>query len=410
MRILHFADLHLGVEAYGKLDPQTGLSTRLGDFLTAFDKLVDYAVNNDVDLVLFCGDAYKTRDPSPTQQREFARRVGTLASKGIPVFLLTGNHDVPNADKRATATEIFDTLQIKNVYFSNKPEVQIIQTKRGPIQIATLPWIRRGALLARDSAKNLTPEQVKLEIQRILTSIVSDHVAKIDRAIPAILAAHVWVSGATTGSEKSMSIGEDPALLKSEIANPAFDYVAVGHIHKHQVFDTNPPVVYSGSLERVDFGEEKDPKGFVVIDIETGADGKRHTSFEFHPLDGRRFLTIEIKLNSGELSPAAAVLQQLGDYRESAANAIVRLTITMPAEMEPFIRDNDIRSFLNDAHYLAINRDIKRDARIRLTGPAGQGTPEDVLKLFLESKYPPEKAAFLLEYGRILITERNQVG
>ncbi len=85
MRILHFADLHLGVENYsGGNNPETGLSWRFHDFLAALDEVVVYALNNAVDLVLFCGDAYKSRDPSQTHQREFARRIWELASAGIP--------------------------------------------------------------------------------------------------------------------------------------------------------------------------------------------------------------------------------------------------------------------------------------------------------------------------------------
>ena len=79
VRILHFSDLHLGTENYGQFDPETGLSSRMGDFIAALDRVVDYALATDVQLVLFAGDAYKTCDPSPTLQREFARRVKDLA-------------------------------------------------------------------------------------------------------------------------------------------------------------------------------------------------------------------------------------------------------------------------------------------------------------------------------------------
>ena len=103
MRIVHFADVHIGVENYSKIDPGTGLSTRLIDFLDTFDEVVDYAMGNGADLVLFCGDAYKSRDPSQTHQREFAKRVARLSAAGIPVFLVVGNHDSPNVFGRATA-------------------------------------------------------------------------------------------------------------------------------------------------------------------------------------------------------------------------------------------------------------------------------------------------------------------
>ncbi|MBC8249063.1 MAG: metallophosphoesterase, partial [Anaerolineales bacterium] len=112
MKLLHFADLHLGVENYGRIDPATGLSTRLMDFLRAYDQVVDYALENDISLVVFAGDAYKTRDPNPTYQREFARRIRRLSTAGIPTVLVAGNHDTPSAVGRAITVEIFATLEV----------------------------------------------------------------------------------------------------------------------------------------------------------------------------------------------------------------------------------------------------------------------------------------------------------
>jgi len=66
LKILHFADLHLGVESYGHTDPATGMPSRLLDFLASLDQVVDYALENRVDLVLFCGDAYKSSGSLPS--------------------------------------------------------------------------------------------------------------------------------------------------------------------------------------------------------------------------------------------------------------------------------------------------------------------------------------------------------
>ena len=293
MKIIHFADLHLGVENYGRIDPATGLSTRLNDFLAVFDELVDYALKNKVDLVLFCGDAYKSREPTQTQQREFARRINRLATAGIPVLLLTGNHDLPNAIGRATATEIFDTLAVKNVYVASKPETYKISTAGGMIQVVAIPWLRRSALLASEDTKNLNMEQLNHRMQEAITQVISKKAAELDPSLPAILAAHVSVGSAKAGSESMMSIGQEPILLLSSVALPAFDYVALGHIHKQQVLNENPPVVYAGSLERIDFGEENDAKGFYVVDITDQEGGKRKVTYEFHPVNARRFLTIQ---------------------------------------------------------------------------------------------------------------------
>src|SRR4030066_1093820 len=162
MRILHFADLHLGVETYGVVDAATGLSTRLIDVLKALDAVVEYALGNDVDLVLFCGDAYKNRDPSQTHQREFAKRLRRLSERGIPVFLLVGNHDLPNAIGRATAVEIFDTLAVSHIYVGNRPAVHRIPTNRGNVQVVALPWLRRSALLSRRSEEHTSELQSHL--------------------------------------------------------------------------------------------------------------------------------------------------------------------------------------------------------------------------------------------------------
>ncbi len=406
MKILHFADLHLGVESYGRPDPSSGLSSRFHDFLSALDQVVDYALENEVDLVLFCGDAYKSREPSQTQQREFARRINRLSTSGIPVFLLTGNHDMPNAIGRATAIEIFDTLTIEKVYVSHRPDIYRIPTNNGTIQIASLPWLRRSTLLGKEDTKNLSFEEINQKLQQILSNIIAASIPKLDPSLPSILAAHVWVGNAQLGSERSMTIGQEPVLLLSNVANPAFDYIALGHIHKHQVLSDNPPVVYSGSLERLDFGDEADDKGFYLVEIEPDKEsGKRQVSFDFHPAAGRRFLTIDINVKAEDINPTASVLQAIAEQESSIREAIVRLQISLPAQIEGQLRDNDIRDALKEAHYFTIAKEIKRETRLRLGNyTAEEITPLDALKAYLESKKtPPERAKILLEYGERLI-------
>jgi len=413
MKILHFADLHLGVESYGRLDPATGLSSRLGDFLNALDQLVDYALENKVDLVLFCGDAYRSREPTQTQQREFAKRINRLAINDIPVFLLIGNHDLPNAVGRATSTEIFDTLAVKNVYVSNRPEVYIIPTASGKVQIVSLPWLRRSALLTREETKNLTFEQINQKMQQVLTDVIAARAEELDPELPAVLAAHVWVAGSKVGSEGSMTIGQEHVLMLSNVAHPAFDYIALGHIHKHQVLQEKPPVVYAGSLERLDFSEAEDDKGFYLVEIgewEGEGAGKKAVSFEFHPVAGRRFLTIDVNIEAADIEPTETVLESIAEQEDEVKDAVVRLNISLPAEVEGQLRDSDIRNTLGEAHYFTITRDIKRESRLRLGGLAAEDiSPLDALKTYMESRkdVSPERARLLLDYGQKLIQEQK---
>ncbi len=413
MKILHFADLHLGVETYGRTDSATGLSTRFLDFLSSLDKVVDYAIENRVDLVIFCGDAYKTREPTQTQQREFAKRINRLSSNDIPIFLLVGNHDLPNAVGRATSTEIFDTLSVKNVYVSNRPDIYHIPTRGGAVQIASLPWLRRSVLLSREETKNLDFEQMREKLQQALTGAIELHVSKLDPELPAILAAHAWVAGSQLGTERQMTIGQEHVLLLSNVANPAFDYVALGHIHRHQVLSESPPVVYAGSLSRLDFGDEADEKGFYLVDIAPDkAGGQRQVSFEFHPVSGRRFLTIEVALEAQDSDPTATVLDAIARQADKIKEAIVRLNITLPAPLEGQLRDADIREALEEAHFYTVARETLRETRLRLGQfTAEEITPLDALKKYLETKRTPaERTKVLMDYGERLIRGEHAGG
>ena len=180
MKILHFSDVHIGVESYGTIDEETGLSSRLGDFLKTFDELVDFALDNTVDLVLFAGDAYKNRDPSQTHQREFAKRIARITDSGIPVFLLVGNHDIPHISTRATALEIFPTLSVPYVTVGDTLRTYNIDTSSGPIQIIAVPWIRRSAFLAREETRSLNIEQINQEIQTRATNLILKEIDYFD--------------------------------------------------------------------------------------------------------------------------------------------------------------------------------------------------------------------------------------
>ncbi|MBI2853376.1 MAG: exonuclease SbcCD subunit D [Chloroflexi bacterium] len=410
MKLLHFADLHLGIEQYGSIDPETGLSSRLSDVLKVLDELVDYSLKSSIDVVLFCGDAYKSRDPSQTQQRELAKRIKRLSEAGIPTFLLVGNHDLPVAPGRATTLDIFHTLDVSNVYVASRPAVQVINTRTGPVQIAALPWLRRSALLSKEESRGLSVDQVLQRLQEVLTATVANLAESLNPALPAILAAHASVSTAKVSSERTMSLGKEPVLLLSNIALPVFDYVALGHVHKHQVLSGHPPTVYSGSLERVDFGEEQDDKGFYVIDIEPGqSPGSRCAAFDFHRVAARPFITIQVELDTSTPDPTHAIMEAIRSKQDEARNAVVRVEINCAEGIAEKIRETEVREALRQAHNLSIVKNIGRIARTRLGNRAPEElSPIQALELYLESKkVPPERKKVLLEYAERLITDRE---
>ena len=249
LTVLHFADAHIDIAGYGRHDPLTGLPLRVLDFLNALDRIVDTAINEHVDLVLFAGDAYKDRTPSPTYQREWGRRIIRLSQAGITTLLLIGNHDLSPATGRANALQEFDTLQVPHIHVLNKPAfLGPPELENLPLQVLAIPWISRSGLMAALELSAGQPEKVLAEIEERLSQLIQRWLEAADPQLPTILTAHASVQGAQYGSERSVMLGSDLVLPGALVRDARLDYVALGHIHKAQNLNENgyPPVVYPG--------------------------------------------------------------------------------------------------------------------------------------------------------------------
>ncbi|MBA7548857.1 hypothetical protein ES705_41325 [subsurface metagenome] len=336
------------MENYGRIDPSTGLHTRLKDFIKCFSFAIDIALGEKVDLVIFAGDAYKNNNPSPTHQREFAQQIYRLSEAGIPVVLINGNHDNPVSFGKATSLDIFGTLNVSGARIVTKPELLNIETKAGPVQVFGLPWPTKNLFLTKEECKNITDEEIIKHLQIRVSKKILEFARMVKPRVPAIFAAHLAAAEATySGSERSVIIGNDPVFSTQLLAQKEFDYVALGHIHKFQ--DLNPgnniPVVYPGSIERINFGEEKEDKGFCLVNIEKGK-----TSYEFIPVPARRFITIDSVIPQGE-DPTNALLHEIES--QDLSDAIVRIFYTMPAKGVDSLDFNKINSALEEAFLVA---------------------------------------------------------
>ncbi len=391
IRILHFADLHIGMENYGRLDSDTGLNQRVVDFLTRFDTVVAYARDHDADLVIFAGDAFRTRRPAPTYQREFASRIRQLSDAAIPTLLLVGNHDVPVIANRASSVEIFETLGVSHITVASQPNLYRIETRRGVIQLAAVPYPVRQRLLSREEYRRLSQDELDRKVTEMVTAIIQELASQVDPETPAVLTGHFSVQNAKWSSERNIMIGRDVTVPLSTLTSPVWDYVALGHIHQHQNLnpDAHPPVVYAGSLERVDFGEEKQTKGFCWVEVTRG-----NTEWQYITVPARRFQTIRIDVRE-HTSPLELVKRVIQEY--PIKDAVVRLQILMLPEQEPLLRDADIMPALQPAFFTQINRDVDRDIRDRLSGMEPDDmTPAHLLKSYLLAKGKSEDEVALL--------------
>ena len=405
LHLLHLADIHFGMENHGRLDPASGLNRRLLDFTRSVHTAIDYALDHDVHLAIFAGDIYKHRDPDPSCQRAFAGCVRRLTEAEVPVVILVGNHDQPNTLGKAHAVEIFDTLGLPRVTVISKPNLHTIATAAGPVQVAGFPYMTRSFMLSRDQYKELSIADAHRLMVEQAEEILRSLAAQLDRSLPAVLTLHGSVANAILSSEQSiMMVGHDPVIPLSTLTNPAWDYVALGHIHRHQDLNRGkqPPVVYAGSIERIDFGEEREDKGFVWAQVEKG-----HTTYTFVPVPARRFVTLRLDARNGD--PVQLLEEELAAH--DIEDAIVRVIVTIPAEHTAPLDERRMRERLRSAYLVAgiVRDEVRGPARTRDSGLTETLAPLQAVERYLQSRPEyAERRQALLERTRLLLQEMQE--
>jgi exonuclease SbcD len=384
MKLLHFADAHIDMANYGRHDPETGLPFRVLDFLKSLDTIVDAAISEKVDMVIFAGDAYKDRSPAPTFQREWGKRIIRLSQAKIPTLLLVGNHDLSPAAGRAHAIQEFDTLQVPFVKVLQKPEFLTPDDLWDvPVQVIAMPWISRSGLMASLESSASDTKELFSNIEERISGLVEGWMEEADNSLPLILTAHASVEGAMFGAERMVMLGSDLVLPTALVKDKRLDYVAMGHIHKPQ--DVNeghyPPVIYPGSIERVDFGEAKDKKFYIIADVERGG-----TTYEWNEIKGTRpFMERRAVLKSSE--NVTETLVNALPNPSGMSEAIVKLVVEYPRELDTLIDESALRKHAEDAFEFHLVKRPQIEARVRI--PEGQVvssmSPLDLLGQYFES-------------------------
>ena len=389
VRIMHFADVHLGVETFGKINPDTGLNTRLEDFTKTLHLAVDRALDAQVDLAVFAGDAYKARDPNQTHQKAFAAALKRLTDAGIPVTMLIGNHDIPNSRGRAHALEIYGLLggPDSGVQILSRPEVVPVQTRKGTVLVAGMPYLVRSRVVSQEETKGKTVEEVAHLIRDKYAAYIADmgrQVAETPNYI-AILTGHFTVADARVGFQNFLLNPNEPQVPVEgvTVSDPSpWDYVAMGHVHKPQEMNRNhqPPVVYPGSIDRIDFNERGEEKGFVLADIRKGNVVWKHVS-----LPTRRFLLIEVDAGDSD-DPTTVILQELDKH--PLLDSVVRVHYKVDSDKAMLVRTEEIRKRLAAAHVIvALQREMPGGSSlIRAEGMTETVTPEAALFRYIDAQ------------------------
>ncbi|GCL41769.1 nuclease SbcCD, D subunit [Dolichospermum planctonicum] len=408
MKILHLSDIHIGSGfCHGRVNSLTGLNTRLEDFVKTLSLCIDRALNDHVDLVLFGGDAFPNATPAPYVQEAFAHQFRRLVDADIPTVLLVGNHDQHSQGLGGASLNIYRTLAVPGFVVGDTLTTHRISTRNGDIQIITLPWLTRSTLMTRQETQGSSLAEVNQLLTERLQVVIEGEIRRLDPSIPTVLLAHLMADNATLGAERLLAVGKGFTLPLSLLTRSCFDYVALGHVHKHQNLNksNDPPVIYPGSIERVDFSEEKEDKGYVMIDLEKGK-----VNWEFCPLPVRIFRTIEVDLSKHD-DPQAALLKGIAKY--DIQDNVVRLIYKLRSDQLDLIDNSSLHSALKSAHTYTIQAELVSQLakpRIPELSTSTSIDPMSALKTYLNNREDlKDIAPSMLEAAQNLLTDDQEI-
>ena len=249
MKFLHLSDLHLGKQMndVSLLEDQEAM---------LMYQIVSIAQKEHVDAVLIAGDIYQRSTPQAEAVALFDRFVSELAAMGKKVFVISGNHD------SAQRISYFSALvKPSGVYMTEAFEGQMqsvtLSDAYGELVIWMLPFLRP------QQVKRFLPEEKIVTYQDAMQAVLRQ--TPIDKKKRNILMCHQFITGAATSDSEDRSIGGleqiDAALFD------AFDYVALGHIHRPQKI-RRQTLRYAGSPLKYSFSEADFDKSVPVIDMQ----------------------------------------------------------------------------------------------------------------------------------------------
>ncbi len=401
LRLLHFADLHLGVETGGRTDPSTGLNQRVVDVCDRLDEVCATVERESVHAVIFAGDAFMNPRPSPTLQKLFASRIRRMVRSSAGVFLLIGNHDLPKMAGIAHPYAIYPALEVDGVIVGDKARVYKLPLPAGELQVAALPHFSRAEVTAQLESDIDTDEFIAEQVAARVRALGEE----IDPSSPSVFAGHCHVTQAEVGEAQTLfGVSDVEVSLSTLTSGQPFPYYALGHVHGRQVLQDDPFVAYSGSLDRVDFGEgsridvardgsvshrESDPKGFYLVTMVRRADTWRLSKEpEFRAVDARRFITVRVG-KVDPLAPLEDVAARVRRVREAGiemADAFVRLDGTIDRADRARVTANAVRALIPEAYEVRLALDAHDAALVRDPRFAERMTELDALERYLSTR------------------------
>ncbi len=401
IQLIHVSDIHFGSgESHGRVNPLTGLNVRFEDFVKALAKTVDFAIEKNVDVFLFSGDAYRNASPEPVYQKMFASELKRLSNAGIQTILVVGNHDQILRSTSSHSMSVFQSLEVPGVITIDKPTNRVIDTANGAFQLIGLPHITRHQMMTLEKYANLPAATLDRLLVEKITDMLRGYYESLDPTLPTVVTAHMSLDRALAGIEQELLIGYTLTFPVEMFIDSRVDYVALGHIHRHQVIrEQHPTITYAGSLERVDFGEEREDKGFIHVIME-----RKNVEFKFHSIDPRPFVTVEADLTNSE-DPTSRLREKI--EKAIKPGCVLRVRYKINQEQIELINEDVLQACSREALTCKIYPEIVSNhsrARLPQLTETSVSSPISALETYLDEVAPDRKDQ-LVERARAMMEE-----
>jgi DNA repair exonuclease SbcCD nuclease subunit len=301
MRVLFVSDTHLGFDMPSR--PRVVRRRRGDDFFQNFERALDTARNGDADVVVHGGDLlYRSRVPAWLAEAALAP-LKRLASSGVPVLLVPGNHE------RARMPYPLLALQ-EGLHVFDRPRSIVLEARGVRAAFIGFPYT--------------------YEIRRRFAEVFAAAARDTLECDVRVLCLHQCIEGATCGPGNfTFRFGAD--VIRAADLSRDVAVTLSGHIHRHQVLRPvgRPVVIYAGSIERTSFAEAPETKGFVLVQLMRSGLGE----FEFRPLPARPMVMRTLSVDN--IDAAEAHARVAAAIESTPRDAVVQLRVAgaIPASL-----------------------------------------------------------------------------
>lgn len=349
IKIAHIADCHLGLGYPGPTP-----TSRFLDIVTVMDFIADRLIEEEVDICLFAGDAFKDSkvmlDRAKVEIAAFYGWMNKLADHGIDVVTISGtpSHDAVAAyelmdeiTQNTDYTHIYATPGIANRFGYEGMAISNFRNSPIKLNVVCLPGMNRSNIVTREEYRGLSPQEIHRLMTDKITDITQGLRTQIGNDWPTILLAHLTYSDADTGFDQLLMENE-PILTPQAVQG--FDLVCLGHIHKAQQIGAQN-VFYAGSPERLSFNEEGFTPGFWIHEIEEKGDP---VESRFISTPAREYWTLNYSHNPAEGALSVEhLINGLGTW--DVKDTIVRMRVKATEEQAKLLDRKRIESDLYEA-------------------------------------------------------------